>query len=104
MFFVDLPKREERKEIIEFYLSKYLAIRVSDAFMNKLLDITDEFSGADIESSIRNIAYMLVSDNITLTEDIIVSKLLSVIPISKSNPDIIKKIRDWGKDKTISAS
>ena len=104
MFFVDLPKREERKEIIEFYLSKYLAIRVSDDFMNKLLDITDEFSGADIESSIRNIAYMLVSDNITLTEDIIVSKLLSVIPISKSNPDIIKKIRDWGKDKTISAS
>ena len=104
MFFVDLPKREERKEIIEFYLSKYLAIRVSDDFMNKLLDITDEFSGADIESSIRNIAYMLVSDNITLTEDLIVSKLLSVIPISKSNPDIIKKIRDWGKDKTISAS
>ena len=104
MFFVDLPKREERKEIIEFYLSKYLAIRVSDTFMNKLLDITDEFSGADIESSIRDIAYMLVSDNITLTEDVIVSKLLSVIPISKSNPDIIKKIRDWGKDKTISAS
>lgn len=104
MFFVDLPKREERKEIIEFYLSKYLAIRVSNDFMNKLLDITNDFSGADIESSIRDIAYMLVSENINLTEDIIVSKLLSVIPISKSNPEIIKKIREWGKDKTISAS
>ncbi len=104
MFFVDLPNNNERKEILSFYLAKYLNISINDTLMEKLITITEGFSGADIESSLRDIAYSLVSDNINLTEELLINKLSLVIPVSKSNPDAINRIREWGKDKTISAS
>lgn len=104
MFFVDLPNAVERKEIINFYLAKYLNVSVNETLMEKLISITEGFSGADIETSLRDIAYSVVSDNISLTEELILNKLSKVIPLTKSNPTIISKIREWGKDKTISAS
>lgn len=104
MFFVDLPNVVERKEIINFYLAKYLNVSVNETLMEKLISITEGFSGADIETSLRDIAYSVVSDNISLTEELILNKLSKVIPLTKSNPTIISKIREWGKDKTISAS
>ncbi len=104
MFFVDLPNTAERKEIINFYLAKYLNVSVNETLMEKLISITEGFSGADIETSLRDIAYSVVSDNISLTEELILNKLSKVIPLTKSNPTIISKIREWGKDKTISAS
>ncbi len=104
MFFVDLPTDVERNEIITYYFRKYLNIKVSDVFMNQLVKITDGFSGADLESSIRDIAYSVVSDNISITEQVILNKFASTIPLAKSSPESIEKIRAWGKDKTISAS
>ena len=104
MFFIDLPKEEERAEIIKLYLAKYLNVKVSDEFINQLVTLTDGFAGADIESCIREIAYQVVANNIQLTQNIFIDTFNKTVSLSKTNPQKIEKIRSWGKEHAISAS
>ena len=68
IFFVDLPTTNERKDIIKLYLNKYLNININDDLMNKLVELTNGFSGSDIESTIREIAYQVVAKEEQLTQ------------------------------------
>jgi SpoVK/Ycf46/Vps4 family AAA+-type ATPase len=105
IFFVDLPNRVERKEVIKLYSKKYLKIELGDSFMNKLLDITEGFASSDIESTIRAIAYKIISNpEIQLTEALIESELSKVYSLQKTNPEKIKAIRDWGNSRATKAS
>lgn len=104
LFFVDLPTRNERKDIIKQYLNKYLNINVNEDFMNRLLDLTDGFSGSDIESTIREIAYNVVASDTKLSQELIINKFSSALSISKSNPTAIDNIRKWGMEHATPAS
>ena len=101
MFFVDLPTRKERKEIISLYTQKYLKVKMADNFMNKILEVSEGFSGADLESVIRDIAYKMVAENITLTEELFINSFLNTKPLLKTNPEKIDKIRAWGKERAV---
>jgi len=105
IFFVDLPNRTERQAVIKLYAKKYLKIELGDTFMNKLLDITNGFASSDIESTIRAIAYKIISNpEIQLTETLIESELSKVYSLQKTNPEKIKAIRDWGNSRATKAS
>ena len=104
IFFVDLPNDSERKEIIKLYITKYLKININEEFINQLVDITKGFSGADIESGIREIAYKTISEEIQLTPNLFIDTLSNLISLSKTNPEKIEKIRIWGKEHAISAT
>lgn len=104
MFFVDLPNENERKEIIEMYLSKYLGVKVDDALITELVNKSDGFASSDIESAIRDISYNIVADNIKLTRTYLLEYFDKCSSISKINPEKIDKIRQWGKGRTINAS
>ena len=69
-----------------------------------MIDISDGFAGSDIETSLRDITYKVVANNISLTEDLIISAFNSAIPLSKSNPDRIARIRKWGLERALPAS
>lgn len=104
MFFVDLPTEEERSEIIKLYMAKYLNVKVSDEFINQLVGLSKGFAGSDIESSIREIAYQVVANNIQLTPNIFIDTFSKTVSLSKTNPEKIEKIRVWGKEHAISAT
>ena len=104
IFFVDLPNPKERKDIIKQYLNKYLRINVNDEFMAKLVELTEGFSGSDIESVMRDIAYNLVAEETTLTQNLIYDKFVNTVSISKTNPEAINNIRLWGKEHAVPAS
>jgi len=104
MFFVDLPTEIERSEIIKLYLAKYLNVKVSDDFINQLVNLSNGFAGSDIESCIREIAYQVVANNIQLTQNIFIDTFSKTVSLSKTNPEKIEKIRAWGKEHAISAS
>jgi len=104
MFFVDLPNKEERKEIIKLYLLKYLNVKVNDDFIDRLVNLSDGFAGADLESCIRDIAYQVVANNITLTENIFTDTFTNTVSLSKTNPDKINKIRTWGLEHAMPAT
>ena len=57
IFFVDLPKDYERKELLKLYANKYLKVQIGDSLLTKLVNITEGFASSDIEAVLRNLAY-----------------------------------------------
>lgn len=105
IFFVDLPNTNERRELLKLYAKKYLKVTLGDALINHLTQITDGFASADIEATMRTIAYKLIANKeITLTENLIIEELSKVVSLSKTNPEKIEKIRNWGRERATKAS
>ena len=105
LFFVDLPTTAERKEIIALYSKKYLKTEMSEGLIDKIVEISDGFTGADLESSIRDIAYrVLAADNFTLNDESIITAFNNVVPLSQTAPEKIEAIRNWGKERAVPAS
>lgn len=105
IFFVDLPNKQERKELISIYARKYLKVEVNGSLMDKLIAITEGFASADIEATLRSIAYKLIANkDIQLTEQLVFNELSKVYSLSKTNPEKIAQIREWGKSRATKAS
>ena len=105
LFFIDLPTPDERREILSMYMKKYLDFDFSGGFAEKIIDITDGFTGADLESTIREIAYhMIASDDCEMDEAKCVSMFNNVVPLSRTSPEKIKAIREWGRERAVPAS
>ncbi len=105
IFFVDLPSAEERESIMNLYMRKYLKLNFSGPFAEELIDLTDGFSGADLESTIRDLAYRRVSNpEMQLTESAIRKAFNNVVPLSRTSPEQIEAIQDWGRERAVPAS
>ena len=105
IFFVDLPTETERREVLKLYARKYLKVEVGEALLNQLVQITDGFASADIEATIRSIAYKLVANKeMQLTEQLVVDELSKVYSLTKTNPEKIEAIREWGRKRATPAS
>lgn len=107
LFFVDLPTIEERLEILSLYFSKYLHMDLAalPTFADCLVQMSEGFTGADLESTVRELAYrMLSAGQEELDEDEIISTFENVVPLSKTSPEKIEAIRDWGRERAVPAS
>ena len=86
-------------------MRKYLQIELSGAFLDTIVQTTDGFTGADIESTVRELAYRTVAnEGFTLDEETILSTFHNVVPLSQTSPEKIEAIRDWGKERAVPAS
>jgi len=106
IFFVDLPNSEERQHIIKLYIKKYKLKQPSSETLKKLEEISDGFSGADIEGTIKDIAYQAIiheNDDI-ITDEVYLKYFNQTVPLSKTAPELIEIIRNWGKERAIKAS
>ncbi|MDO5350044.1 MAG: AAA family ATPase [Lachnospiraceae bacterium] len=105
LFFVDLPTAEERREILALYMRKYLGLEFSGEFADKIVEISDGFTGADLESTIRDLAYRTIANsNFILTKENVLTAFNNVVPLSQTSPEKIEAIRDWGKERAVPAS
>ena len=105
LFFVDLPTVDERREILALYMKKYLDMDFSGEFADKIVQISEGFTGADLESTVRDLAYRTIAnENFTLTSENIITAFNNVIPLSQTSPEKIEAIREWGKERAVPAS
>lgn len=105
LFFVDLPAEEERREIMQLYAQKYLQSELTGALLDELAELSDGFTGADIESAVREVGYRLVAnDHLQISDALIKMSFQNVVPLSKTSPEKIEAIRAWGRERTVSAS
>jgi SpoVK/Ycf46/Vps4 family AAA+-type ATPase len=105
LFFVDLPTVDERRDILSIYMKKYLRLDFNEPYSDKIIEITEGFTGADLESAVREIAYRkLANDDFELTESNIISTFNNVVPLSQTSPEKIEAIREWGKERAVPAS
>ena len=105
LFFVDLPTADERREIITLYANKYLRMDFPPSLMERVLEVSSGFTGADLESTLRNLAYTdLAREGFALNDDSIIAGFSAVIPLSQTAPERIESVRSWGRDRAVPAS
>ncbi len=105
LFFVDLPTADERRDIINLYMRKYVGMEFSGSIADKVVKLTEGFTGADLESTVRDLTYRSISNkHLELNEETILTAFNNVVPLSQTSPEKIEAIRNWGKERAVPAS
>lgn len=105
LFFVDLPTADERRDILSLYMSKYLELDFNGSFADKIVELTEGFTGADLESTVRDLTYRIIANsNFVLNGENMITAFNNVVPLSQTSPEKIEAIRNWGKERAVPAS
>lgn len=102
VFFVDLPADDARKEIFGLHLgSRGYKLESSD--LDYLVQITEGFSGAEIEAGVVGAMYRAFSQEERLGMRRLTEEFSSAIPLSQSRFEDVARWRDWASTRAIPA-
>lgn len=111
IFFVDLPTRNERKEIFKIHLEKRLtsekvngAFDMSDATYEELADISEGFIGAEIEQAVISGLFEAYSESRPLYVDDIHKAIAQTVPLLVTQAEQIRSIREWANVRAVAAT
>nr|YP_010951855.1 Ycf46 [Laurencia obtusa]WMP12794.1 Ycf46 [Laurencia obtusa] len=96
IFFVDLPKFNERINIFQIHLKKVRPLTWYKYNIYYLSKISRKFSGAEIEQSIIEAMYEGFYQNREFTTKDIEKAINEMIPLSTTEIEKIDKLRKWG--------
>lgn len=102
IFFVDLPTHVARMNIFEIHM-KRRDLDPAEFNVDALALKADDFSGAEIEQAIVSAFYMSHSNNIRMSDNIIINAIEKTRPLSVVMAEPIERLREWAKDRTVSA-
>jgi SpoVK/Ycf46/Vps4 family AAA+-type ATPase len=101
IFFVDLPARDIRAEIIGIHLAnRGQAREVFD--LTRLAEATEGFSGAEIEQAVVSALYEAHAQSSTLATSHILGAVESTRPLSVVMAENIAGLRQWAAGRTVS--
>ena len=98
VFFVDLPGRQEREEILRIHLKKRHRTP-SDFDVRRLGLETEGFSGAEIEQSIVSALYDAFESNRPLATTDIMRNISETVPLSRMMREQIDSLRQWALER-----
>jgi AAA+ superfamily predicted ATPase len=105
LFFVDLPGEDERKDIINLYIKRNQLAPPLPSTIETLVSLSDGFAGSDLESAVRDVAIQAVIHGDEVVNDELFEKCFyNVVPLSKTSPEQIENIRNWGRERAVPAS
>lgn len=110
IFFVDLPTPTERAVIFKLHLNKMLKGSISEEFeitdklVNKLVDMTEGFVGAEIEQVIISAVFDAFSEDRTLQEEDLYRAIKNTVPLSVIQQEQIESIREWANVRAVAAT
>lgn len=111
IFFVDLPTENERKKIFEVHLNKKVVnsevgeeITVDNNLLSKLSKETEGFVGAEIEHVVITALYEAFFNNRNIKESDIMFAIKSTVPLSITQKEQIRSLRDWANVRAVSAT
>ncbi len=96
LFFVDLPTFEERCQIFEIHLSKRRS-DVSRFDLDQLSNVSDGFSGAEIEQALIAAMYEAFAQDREFNQLDIISAVKSTTPLSRTMTEQVTALRDWAR-------
>ncbi|MFH1768928.1 MAG: AAA family ATPase, partial [Candidatus Omnitrophota bacterium] len=103
IFFVDLPARQEIKDIFSIHIKKRK--RQSDKFDLELLAKKSEgFSGAEIEQATISSLYDAFLENRDINTQDILRNIEESVPLSVTMKESIEELRNWAKYRARRAS
>ena len=101
IFFLDLPKEEEREEIFKIHLQDFRPTSWELFDYKKLAQISESFSGAEIRQSIIEGMYHAFYEKREFTTDDICLALNELIPLANLESDQMAKLQNWASSGQI---
>jgi len=101
IFFLDLPKQEEREEIFKIHLQEFRPNTWKSFDYSKLAQASDSFSGAEIRQSIIEGMYHAFYEKREFTTDDICSALKELIPLALLESDQMRRLQNWASSGRI---
>ena len=102
IFFVDLPDSDARQHILEIHLKRRK--RDPSRFdLVRLVDLTDGFSGAEIEQAVVSALYTAFSCEEDLTTEALAEEIELTKPLSVTMAERINALRAWASDRAVFA-
>lgn len=98
LFFVGLPDPIERKEILEIHLRKR-AITLTDTDTKRVVDLTKNFTGAEIESMVVDSMFIAFSENRSVSGKDLVKAAQLIKPIYLSQKEVVSAMIKWANDR-----
>jgi SpoVK/Ycf46/Vps4 family AAA+-type ATPase len=103
IFFVDLPRSDERRAVFELHLRKRK--RDPAAFdLEALVAASDGFSGAEIEGAIVGAMYRSYSAGTELATQDVLTELSQTTPLSRTRAEDIIAMRLWAQGRATPAT
>lgn len=100
IFFVDLPSLKERTEIARIHLAR----RGRKINAAQVAQVTEGFSGAEIEQAIIEAMFVAFADERDVTLEDVVAAAKGTVPLSKTMEKKIGALRDWANGRAKFAS
>jgi SpoVK/Ycf46/Vps4 family AAA+-type ATPase len=101
IFFLDLPKQEEREEIFKIHLQEFRPNTFQGFDYSKLAELSDLFSGAEIRQSIIDGMYHAFYEKREVTTDDICMAIEEIIPLAYLETDQMVKLQNWASSGRI---
>lgn len=101
IFFLDLPKEEERKEIFKIHLQEFRPKNWKSFDYSKLAKLSESFSGAEIRQSIIEGMYHAFYEKRDFTTDDICLALKDFIPLANLESNQMIKLKNWASSGQI---
>jgi len=101
IFFLDLPKKEERKEIFKIHLQEFRPNSWTSFDYSKLARLSESFSGAEIRQSIIEGMYLAFYEKREFTTDDICLALKELIPLANLESNQMVKLQNWASSGQI---
>ncbi len=102
IFFVDLPSSQVRQDIFEIHLKKR-DLDSENFQLPALAELTEGFSGAEIEQAIVSSLYHAVAENSTANQEMLVMEINNTRPLSIVMAEHLHELRQWAKNRTVFA-
>lgn len=103
IFFIDLPDREARGAIFAIHLRKR-SLHCDDFDLNALADVSDGFTGAEIEQAVVAATYAAAARGETVTTAHITDAIQSTRPLSVVMAEKMAWLRSWANERAVPAN
>ncbi|HHI94271.1 MAG TPA: AAA family ATPase [Gammaproteobacteria bacterium] len=103
IFFVDLPDVDSRKEILSLHIEKR-DIRFDKINLDQVAVASEGFSGAELEQVVVSARYASHADGEQLNTEKILEEIRQTKPLSVVMDKHIGQLREWARDRTVSAN
>ena len=95
IFFLDLPKKEEREEIFKIHLQEFRPNSWESFDYSKLSQLSESCSGAEIRQSIIEGMYLAFYEKREFTTEDICLALKELIPLANLENNQMIKLQNW---------
>jgi hypothetical protein len=103
IFFIDLPTRDERKQIFTIHLKKR-GRNPAGFDLDHLATAAEGFTGAEIEQIVVAGLYTAFSRGVDVSTAILAEELQATKPLSVTRREEIESLRAWGNERAVRTS